>query len=41
MKKAMFDTMAIHEVFVFTAADSCVAAEKYMFEHRNAIHIPQ
>ena len=41
MKKAMFDAMAIHEVFVFTAAESCVAAEKYMFEHRNTIQISQ
>lgn len=41
MKKAMFDAMVIHEVFVFTAAESCVAAEKYMFEHRNTIQISQ
>lgn len=41
MKKAMFDTMAIHEVFVFTAAESCVAAEKYIYEHRETIQLPR
>lgn len=41
MKKAMLDTMAIHEVFVFTAAESCVAAEKYIYEHRKTIQFPK
>ena len=41
MKKAMLDTMAIHEVFVFTAAESCVAAEKYIHEHRKTIQFPK
>lgn len=41
MKKAMLDTMAIHEVFVFTAAESCVTAEKYIYEHRKTIQFPK